>query len=72
LHHFLTGPHNQNSLIRWEVSETARIGLLIKAFRMYMVLGNPDALAKLGLLAKHGRYKNAIIEDARLKLEVRP
>jgi hypothetical protein len=32
----------------------------------------PDALAKLGLLAKHGRYRNSIIEDARLKLEARP
>ena len=32
----------------------------------------PDAIAKLALLAKYGRYKHSIIEDARLKLQAKP
>ena len=28
-----------------------------------------DALVKLAMLAKYGRYKDSIIEDARLKVE---
>jgi hypothetical protein len=47
------------------------VGILIRS-REKGLLEGPDALAKLGLLAKHGRYKNSIIEDARLKLEARP
>lgn len=35
-------------------------------------LDGSEALAKLALLAKHGRYKDAIIEDARLRLEAKP
>jgi hypothetical protein len=36
------------------------------------LLEGPDALVKLELLAKYGRYKDSIIEDARLKLEAKP
>lgn len=36
------------------------------------MLEEPEALEKLALLAKHGRYKHSIIEDARVKLEVTP
>jgi hypothetical protein len=34
------------------------------------LLDRGAALAGLAVLAKYGRYKNSIIEDARLKLEV--
>jgi hypothetical protein len=36
------------------------------------ILEGPDALARLAVLEKHGRYKDSIIEDARLKLEANP
>lgn len=36
------------------------------------LLERPDALEKLALLAKYGRYKDSILEDARRKLEVKP
>jgi predicted nucleic acid-binding protein len=52
------------------IAFTAAVGILIRS-REKGLLEGPDALAKLGLLAKHGRYKNSIIEDARLKLEAR-
>jgi hypothetical protein len=35
-------------------------------------LEESEALEKLASLAKHGRYKKSIIEDARLKLEKKP
>jgi len=52
------------------IAFTTAVGILIRT-REKGLLEGPDALAKLGLLAKHGRYKNSIIEDARLKLEAR-
>jgi len=53
------------------ISFTTAVDILVRS-REKGLLDSPDALAKLGLLAKHGRYKNVIIEDARLKLEARP
>ncbi len=53
------------------ISFTTAVGILVRS-REKGLLDSPDALAKLGLLAKHGRYKKVIIEDARLKLEARP
>jgi hypothetical protein len=50
------------------IAFTTAVGILIRT-REKGRLEGPDALAKLGLLAMHGRYKNSIIEDARLKLE---
>lgn len=50
---------------------TTAVGILIRS-REKGLLGEPEALEKLALLAKHGRYKHSIIEDARLKLEVTP
>jgi hypothetical protein len=35
------------------------------------LLDRSAALAGLSALAKYGRYKNSIIEDARMKLEAR-
>jgi uncharacterized protein len=52
------------------IAFTTAVGILIRT-REKGLLEGPDALAKLGLLAKHGRYKSSIIEDARLKLEAR-
>jgi predicted nucleic acid-binding protein len=52
------------------IAFTTAVGILIRT-REKGLLEGPDALAKLELLAKHGRYKNSIIEDARLKLEAR-
>jgi predicted nucleic acid-binding protein len=47
------------------------VGILIRG-REKGLLEGPDAIAKLALLAKHGRYKHSISEDARLKLEAKP
>jgi predicted nucleic acid-binding protein len=47
------------------------VGILIRS-RDKGLMERPDAIAKLALLAKHGRYKHSIIEDARLKLEAKP
>ena len=53
------------------IAFTTAVGILIRS-REKGLLEGPDAIAKLALLAKHGRYKHSIIEDARLKLEVKP
>jgi predicted nucleic acid-binding protein len=50
------------------IAFTTAMGILIRS-RGKGLLEEPAALEKLGLLAKHGRYKDSIIEDARLKLE---
>lgn len=53
------------------IAFTTAVGILIRS-REKGLLEGPDALAKLELLAKYGRYKNSIIEDARRKLEAEP
>ena len=53
------------------VAFTTAVGILIRS-REKGLLEDSDALVKLALLARHGRYKNSIIEDARLKLEAKP
>jgi uncharacterized protein len=53
------------------VAFTTAVGILIRSWEKGLLEG-PDAGAKLALLAKHGRYKNSIIEDAKLKLEAKP
>jgi predicted nucleic acid-binding protein len=50
---------------------TTALGILIRS-RERGLLEEPEALEKLASLAKHGRYKNSIIEGARLKLEAKP
>jgi predicted nucleic acid-binding protein len=50
------------------IAFTTAVGILIRS-RGKGLLEKPEAFAKLALLAKHGRYKDSIIEDARLKLE---
>jgi predicted nucleic acid-binding protein len=50
------------------IAFTTAVGILIRS-RGKRLLEEPAALEKLALLAKHGRYKDSIIEDARLKLE---
>jgi predicted nucleic acid-binding protein len=52
------------------VAFTTAVGILIRSWEKRLLEG-PDALVKLELLAKHGRYKDSIIEDARLKLEAK-
>jgi len=47
---------------------TTAIGILTRA-REKGLLGTSEAVAKLSLLAQHGRYKNSIIQEARRKLE---
>ncbi len=49
---------------------TTAVGILIRSREKGLLEGS-DAIAKLALLAKHGRYKHTIIEDARLKLEAK-
>ena len=53
------------------VAFTTALGILIRS-REKGLLEDSDALDKLALLARHGRYKNSIVEDARLKLEAKP
>ena len=53
------------------IAFTTAVGILIRS-REKGLLEGPDAIAKLALLAKHGRYKHSIIDDARLKLEPKP
>src|SRR5229473_6453612 len=53
------------------IAFTTAVGILIRS-REKGLLEKPDAIAKLALLAKYGRYKHSIIEDARLKLEAKP
>jgi predicted nucleic acid-binding protein len=53
------------------IAFTTAVGILIRS-REKRLLEGPDALVKLALLAKHGRYNSSIIEDARLKLEAKP
>jgi predicted nucleic acid-binding protein len=50
---------------------TTAIGILVRS-REKGILEGPDALARLAVLEKHGRYKDSIIEDARRKLEANP
>jgi len=47
------------------------VGILIRSHEKGLLEG-PEALERLARLAKYGRYKNSIIHDARLKLEVKP
>jgi hypothetical protein len=53
------------------VAFTTAVGILIRS-REKGLLEESDALEKLSSLAKHGRYKDSIIENARLKLEAKP
>jgi predicted nucleic acid-binding protein len=48
---------------------TTAIGILVR-MREKRLLTTSEALVKLEELAKHGRYKKSILEDARRKLEV--
>ena len=50
------------------VAFTTAVGILIRSQEKGLLEGQ-DALGKLAILAKHGRYNKSIIEDARLKLE---
>ena len=50
------------------VAFTTAIGILVRMFEKRL-LTTSEALAKLEGLAKHGRYKKSILEDARHQLE---
>ena len=50
------------------VAFTTAIGILVR-MREKRLLTINEALVKLETLAKHGRYKRSILEDARRKLE---
>ena len=53
------------------IAFTTAVAILIRS-REEELLQRDEALEKLALLAKYGRYKYSIIEDARLKLEGTP
>jgi len=53
------------------LSFTTAVGFLVRS-RENGLLEQPEALEKLARLARYGRYKDSIIEDARMKLEVKP
>ncbi len=47
---------------------TTALAILVRSHEKALVDSN-DALAKLAALARNGRYKTSIVDDARLKLE---
>jgi predicted nucleic acid-binding protein len=49
---------------------TTAVGILVRS-REKGLLDHRAALAKLTALAKYGRYKHSIVEDARGKMELR-
>jgi hypothetical protein len=51
-----------------KISTPTAVGILIRSTEKGLLEG-PDAIGKLAPLAKCGRYKHSIIEDARLNLE---
>jgi uncharacterized protein len=53
------------------LSFTTAVGILL-AGRERNVIGKSEAASKIELLAKYGRYKNSIVEDARVRLEEYP
>ena len=52
------------------IAFTTAIGILVRSREKGLLTGS-EALAKLMTLAKHGRYKESILEDARRRLETR-
>lgn len=50
---------------------TTVISILVRT-RQKALIDRNDALLKLSALAKHGRYTNSILQDAKLRLEERP
>ena len=52
------------------IAFTTAIGILVRSREKGLLTGS-EALATLMTLAKHGRYKESILEDARRKLETR-
>jgi hypothetical protein len=53
------------------IAFTTAVGILIRS-REKGLLGESEALERLASLAKHGRYKESIIEDVRLRLKGKP
>ena len=53
------------------VTFTTAVGILIRSQEKGL-LKEFEALERLASLAKHGRYEDSIIQDARRKLEVKP
>jgi predicted nucleic acid-binding protein len=51
-----------------DISFTTAVGILLRTHEKGLIDRN-TALAKLTALASYGRYKNSILEDARLRLE---
>jgi predicted nucleic acid-binding protein len=49
---------------------TTAVGILVRSCEKGLI-GRGEALAKLAALARDGRYKSSIIEDAKRKLEAR-
>jgi predicted nucleic acid-binding protein len=50
------------------ISFTTAVALLLRSWQKGLI-DRSDALARLSSLARHGRYKTVIIEDARRRLE---
>jgi predicted nucleic acid-binding protein len=50
------------------IAFTTAIGILVRS-REKGLVERDAAIAKLATLARHGRYKNSVVEEARMKLE---
>jgi len=69
----LLGIHDKNGINACKllgVAFTTAVGILVRS-REKEWLEGPEALERLARLAKYGRYKDSIIDDARLKLEAK-
>jgi len=63
--------HGINACKLLDLAFTTAVGILIRA-KEKGLLEESDALEKLSSLARHARYRESIIEDARGKLELKP
>jgi hypothetical protein len=63
-----TASQEWNSRVReGRIAFTTAIGILVRSREKGLLTGS-EALANLMTLAKHGRYEESILEDARRKL----
>jgi predicted nucleic acid-binding protein len=63
--------HGINACKLTGIPFTTAVGILLRS-REKGLIDRGDALFRLSALAKHGRYRNSILEDAKMRLEQQP
>jgi predicted nucleic acid-binding protein len=53
------------------ISFTTAVGILVRSCQKGLI-DRSDGLVKLSALGEYGRYRNAILEDAKLRIEEQP